>query len=117
MRRLIPVKAPPLAAAALIAAALGWGEVEPGAEAQEAAPMSVSMFPRGAQSGILRARPLPNAEIARPEPGLHWLDVGADRPPALFVPSDADAGAALPLVVLLHGAGGDALGILPLMQA
>lgn len=48
--------------------------------------------------------------------GLRWLDLSLGRNPALFVPAGLPANRPVPLVILLHGAGGNALGTLPLMQ-
>ena len=49
-------------------------------------------------------------------PGLHWLDLGSARRPALYVPHGLDPSRPVALVVLLHGAGGAANDIVPLMQ-
>jgi len=101
-----------LAGALLAAAALpDWH-----AASQETSPMPAAQYSPATRAGILAARPSAAAPAARPEPGLHRLDVPARRQPLLFVPSGVAAGRPLPLVVLLHGAGADAAGILPLMQ-
>jgi phospholipase/carboxylesterase len=52
-----------------------------------------------------------------PIPGRHPLAVGRERDGALFVPSGLARGAALPLVVALHGAGGEAAQMLDLLQS
>ena len=61
----------------------------------------------GGPAGRLRARPGPGGAGA-PQVGLHPLGVGNDRDGLLFVPSRAEAGGSLPVVVMLHGAGGRA---------
>jgi predicted esterase len=63
----------------------------------------------------LTARPQPELPAAPPAPGTQPLDLGVERPPLLHVPPGLAAGSAVPLVVALHGAGGNAetgLGIL-----
>jgi phospholipase/carboxylesterase len=63
----------------------------------------------------LTARPQPEPTATLPAPGTQPLDLGVERPPLLQVPPGLVAGSAAPLVVALHGAGGDAeagLGIL-----
>ncbi|WP_100501648.1 alpha/beta hydrolase [Geodermatophilus chilensis] len=63
----------------------------------------------------LTARPQPEPTGALPAPGTQPLDLGVERPPLLHVPPGLAAGGAAPLVVALHGAGGDAeagLGVL-----
>ncbi len=56
---------------------------------------------------LARVRP---ADAASPGPGLHALGLGAGRDGLLFVPTTARPGVRAPLVVALHGAGGDARG-------
>ena len=74
----------------------------------------------------LTARP-PSPEIEPPPPGpevgeqwapgLHSLDVGSPRQALLFIPSSYRAEQPAPLVVMLHGAGGDPQGGLdPLLR-
>jgi predicted esterase len=60
------------------------------------------------RDGRLTARPGPVASIAAP--GFTTLSTGRERDAILFVPRAAREGA-VPLVVLLHGAGGSADGI------
>ena len=63
----------------------------------------------------LTARPQAEPTAALPAPGTRPLDLGVERPPLLHVPPGLDVGGAAPLVVALHGAGGDAeagLGVL-----
>jgi phospholipase/carboxylesterase len=74
---------------------------------------------RGWQAGVLSARPGRPSEPPLPA-GLHPLSSGggprsADAESALFVPRRT-AGVALPLVVLLHGAGSQPAGVLPILQ-
>ena len=56
----------------------------------------------------LTARPQPELPTAPPAPGTQPLDLGVERPPLLHVPPGLAAGSAVPLVVALHGAGGNA---------
>ena len=60
------------------------------------------------RDGRLTARPRPVAKAA--VPGLTPLSIGRDRDGLLYVPEVAKAGP-IPLVVLLHGAGGSAQGV------
>jgi phospholipase/carboxylesterase len=63
----------------------------------------------------LTARPQPLPGAQPPPPGTQQLDLGVERPPLLQVPPAIGAGRPVPLVVALHGAGGDAqagLGVL-----
>ena len=61
-----------------------------------------------ARTGRLTARPrLPSSE---PVPGFSVLAIGRDRDALLYVPPAAKAGP-VPLMVLLHGAGGSASGL------
>ena len=61
------------------------------------------------RDGRLRARPVPVASM--PNPGLTPLAIGRERDGLLYIPANLPAGPA-PLVVLLHGAGGAAQGIM-----
>jgi phospholipase/carboxylesterase len=64
--------------------------------------------------GSLTARPQAEPTAALPASGTQPLDLGVERPPLLHVPPGLGVGA-VPLVVALHGAGGDAqagLGVL-----
>jgi predicted esterase len=63
----------------------------------------------------LTARPQPEPTAALPAPGTQSLDRGVERAPLLHVPPGLAPGRAVPLVVALHGAGGNAeagLGVL-----
>ena len=66
--------------------------------------------------GRLRARPGGERAGACLDPGLHKLGLGEDRDGLLYVPPGFDGARAAPLVVLLHGAGGVAGQMLPLLQ-
>ena len=81
--------------------------------AQGSSPMNRS----AALSGVLQARPSPAPAAGQQGAGLQWLEIASGRNPALFVPRGRPPQEAIPLVVLLHGAGADAGAILPLMQA
>jgi predicted esterase len=71
------------------------------------------MMPTAALSALPLGQPATEAYPA----GLTWLEGSGPRKPALYVPPGLRREAAVPLVVLLHGAGGGASDILPLMQA
>jgi phospholipase/carboxylesterase len=86
------------------------------AQAQEGIGMAAGRI-AGTAAGMLDARPTDAPSKTAESPGLHWLDVGSRRPAALFVPGTLKPDVTVPLIVLLHGAGGDASGILGLMQA
>jgi phospholipase/carboxylesterase len=67
-----------------------------------------STVSRDAREGRLQARP---NRIARPDgmsPGVHALGLGHGRDGTLYVPKAADRSKPAPLVVALHGAGGQA---------
>ena len=59
-------------------------------------------------SGRLTVRPRPGAAagFSRPKPGTHPLELGGERDAVLLIPAGA-APTPLPLLVLLHGAGGN----------
>jgi phospholipase/carboxylesterase len=67
-----------------------------------------SALPRDAREGILQARPNRIAKPAGMAPGVHDLGLGQGRDGTLYVPKSADAAKPAPLVVALHGAGGQA---------
>ena len=71
-----------------------------------------------ARRGRLGARPgLAGSGTPLPQPaGLHPIGLGGRRDGLLRVPDTGDGGAALPLVVMLHGAGGHAAGTLRLIE-
>ncbi len=65
--------------------------------------------PRSTEAAArLTARPQPQPGAAPLAPGTRPLDLGVERPALLHVPPGLAAGSAAPLVVALHGAGGDA---------
>lgn len=69
-----------------------------------------------AARGRLRARPGPPGSGGAPHPpGLHPLGLGGRRDGLLRVPDAVGDGRAVPLVVMLHGAGGHAPGALRLV--
>ena len=78
--------------------------------------MNLSDDAAAAARGRLRARPGPPGGGGAPHPpGSHPLGLGGRRDGLLRVPDAADAGA-VPLVVMLHGAGGHAAGALRLIE-
>ncbi|HYE49144.1 MAG TPA: PHB depolymerase family esterase [Azospirillaceae bacterium] len=76
------------------------------------------MAAQGAMEGRLDARPPAGAPAAAGlPPGLHRLGLAEPRDGLVYVPASAPADGPGPLVLLLHGAGGDAAGVLPLLYA
>lgn len=71
----------------------------------------------GRAYGRLTARAGVAAGTAPVAPGVHALGLGKGRDALLAVPPAAAAGAPLPLVVALHGAGGDAHQMTALLAA
>ncbi len=69
-----------------------------------------------ASAGELGARPLGRPRLPAPGPGVAPLGLSARRDGYLYVPKRRAADRAGPLVVLLHGAGGDGRGTLGLLQ-
>ena len=72
---------------------------------------------RADPAATLDARPTAGTGAALPPAGTQPLGLEADRDPLLHVPADLVAGRPAPLVVTLHGAGGDAEGGLALLRA
>lgn len=70
----------------------------------------------GAARSRLSARPGPAPARPALPPGLHPIGLGERRDGLLQVPESAES-AMLPLVVMLHGAGGHAAGALALIEA
>jgi phospholipase/carboxylesterase len=71
-----------------------------------------------ARNGRLSARPVDTAQSTLPEPivGLHPLELDRERDGLRFVPSTYSPDRPHPLMVMLHGAGGDAAGGLAPLQ-
>jgi phospholipase/carboxylesterase len=89
----------------------------PAAEAPRGAAAPVaSDLSAEARQGRLRSRPAPPTEEA-PAPGLRKLGLGGARDGLLYVPSGYRADRPAPLVVMLHGAGGNAEGALAPLRA
>lgn len=61
-----------------------------------------------AQQGRLSARPTSIAVVPSDTPGLHSLGLDARRDALLYVPTSYNPARPAPLVLALHGAGGDA---------
>jgi phospholipase/carboxylesterase len=61
-----------------------------------------------ARRGFLTARPGPQAGAARAAPGLRSLGLGGQRDGVVFVPRRYDPAKPAPLLLTLHGAGGQA---------
>jgi predicted esterase len=61
-----------------------------------------------AEAGRLQARPQPGAARSPVRPGEHPLGIGRSRDGVLFVPSSYDPARPAPLMLCLHGAGGEA---------
>ncbi len=73
-----------------------------------------------ARRGRLGARPGPVSEndgAPCPPPGLHPIGLGGRRDGLLRVPEGGGGGGTWPLIVMLHGAGGNAAGTLGLIEA
>lgn len=62
--------------------------------------------PRRAAAGLLQARP--SSPITHSPPGLYPLGLESQRDGLLYVPSGYSPERATPLILMLHGAGGDA---------
>lgn len=83
-----------------------------------AAPLLSACQSAGEQPGARRTDPGLGRLTARRvasdeqwEPGVHPLTIGAGRDGVLYLPPGYRADRAVPLVLLLHGAGGSAMGI------
>ena len=66
--------------------------------------------------GRLRARPQAIAQPGGLSAGVSRLELGQGRDGLVFVPAGLDAAKPAPLVVMLHGAGGEAAHVLGLME-
>jgi predicted esterase len=69
-----------------------------------------------AAAGLLTARPRAPVEINPFVPGLHRLGSGGSRDGLLYVPASYDPGSPAPFLVMLHGAGGIADQVIPIVQ-
>ena len=67
------------------------------------------------RAGVLSAQPFPQRQSHPPHAGRIWPLGEGERQPVLFVPRNLPQ-TPVPLVVLLHGAGGTASDILPVLQ-
>lgn len=66
-------------------------------------------------AGRLQARPI--APSAKGSLGLHSLELGQQRDGLLYVPATYQPDSPIPLILMLHGAGGDAEGGFGIIQA
>ena len=96
--------------AAAVAAVTGWrrwgDDLPPGGLGRPEVDVPTTVAHR---TGRLSVRPRP-AEGPAPAPGLHPLGLSSGRDGLLFVPAGYGDGGSFPLVVMLHGAGGNAEG-------
>ena len=87
-----------------------------GAAALAAAhPLAAKSEP-AASSGRLQARSAAAPRIPPPSPGLHKLGLEEARDGLLYVPERPDPTRPMPLVLMLHGAGGRADHVIPMLQ-
>lgn len=68
---------------------------------------------KGAQAGVLLARPPAVPVGGEARPGTQALDIGSGREALLHVPKKYAPGAPAPVLILLHGAGGRAPDLVP----
>ncbi|MEA5097293.1 MAG: esterase [Burkholderiaceae bacterium] len=73
------------------------------------------MFPQSILGRLAFAHAAPGA--APLPPGRNWLGIADERDTLLYVPAGLEAGAAVPLLVMFHGAGGSAEKVLPFLEA
>jgi len=66
---------------------------------------------------LLAARPGTAESGSGTRTGVHALGIATTRDPIVFVPESLDTGGPVPLLVALHGAGGDAQGGLSVLRA
>jgi predicted esterase len=66
--------------------------------------------------GLLSARPTPPESREMKAEGTHRLRLGTDRDGILFVPPESDPSRPAPLLIMLHGAGGTAEQVIPMVQ-
>lgn len=102
--------------AAGVALCLGGALAGCGDRSPDAQRASGSDEPAAALAARPPAEPPPELLAAAPEPGTRPLGLEAGADPLLHVPAGLPAGEALPLVVTLHGAGGNAEGGLALLE-
>jgi phospholipase/carboxylesterase len=69
-----------------------------------------------AAKGRLQTRPAPHPSSHPLDAGLHRLGLGDARDGLLYVPSRNDPTLPVPLILMLHGAGGIAGHVVPLLQ-
>lgn len=76
--------------------------------------MATSKQTNSPATGQLRSRPTQPQQNGTP--GLHPLNLDSDRDGFLYVPKSYQANHPVPLILMLHGAGGDAEGGLRILQ-
>jgi phospholipase/carboxylesterase len=74
-------------------------------------------FGAAPHTGIERLTAVPLASTTNVAPGAYNLGLAATKDTRLIVPSAASPTTAIPLVVMLHGAGGDELPLQPVIDA
>src|SRR5215211_8760491 len=103
-------KAGPMVFTAVLAAGLGLANAATSADRtqqREAIPMAKQQSP-SAQTGVLRARPHSGDTMDHGGRGVQALGLASGRDGLLYVPKRYDAAKPASLLVLLHGAGGQA---------
>jgi phospholipase/carboxylesterase len=89
---------------------------------QGAAVLAMAANPSTARAGSaeakghLQSRPAEPPRLQPPSAGLHKLGLGTDRDGLLYVPSGHSLTRPVPLVLMLHGAGGVGGHVVPLLQ-
>ncbi len=66
--------------------------------------------------GRIQARPSTRPQVPPPSPGSHKLGLSQARDGLLYVPVGHDLTRPMPLVLMLHGAGGVAGNVVPMLQ-